>query len=368
MTSHALDRELKVKFQGCTLGIEVVPDSYTVKDFILHKIPAKHQQTHNNESFCVVDLGQLPLLHHQWKLSLPDVQPFYAVKVYNDPLLIKMFAHLGIGFDCASLNEIETVLGMGVHPDRIIYAHPCKMVSHLKYAAQQGVRLMTFDSESELQKVKKFFPSARLVVRIRVAEDSASPFGRKFGCDVPMANHLIDLAFSLNLEVVGVSFHVGSGCLSSSCYQSAIQTCTQVFQHAASVGYKFSVLDIGGGFPGGDNMKLFRDEATAIHQSLEQHFNRRDFPDLKIIAEPGRYFTTTLASNAVCITNVRTLNESGSDKMAYYITDGVHGSMSCALSTTFVKFIPLLVEENDSSPKVKSIVWGPTLGCHGYGV
>jgi ornithine decarboxylase len=33
---------------------------------------------------------------------------------------------LGLGFDCASKNEIETVLNLGVHPSRIIYAQPCK--------------------------------------------------------------------------------------------------------------------------------------------------------------------------------------------------------------------------------------------------
>ena len=58
-------------------------------------------------------------------------------------------------------NEIRTILGIGVSPDRIIYANPCKQVSHLKYAAKKGVRLMTFDNELELYKVKTHFPTAR---------------------------------------------------------------------------------------------------------------------------------------------------------------------------------------------------------------
>lgn len=56
---------------------------------------------------------------------------------------------------------MESVLDMGVSPDRIIFANPCKVISHLKFAAEKGVSLMTFDNESELHKVKKYFPSAR---------------------------------------------------------------------------------------------------------------------------------------------------------------------------------------------------------------
>ena len=46
-----------------------------------------------------------------------------------------------------------------------------------------GVDVMTFDNELELQKIKKLFPQARMVLRIRV-DDSKSicQLGMKFGC------------------------------------------------------------------------------------------------------------------------------------------------------------------------------------------
>ena len=58
-------------------------------------------------------------------------------------------------------NEIDTVLNLGVVPDRIIYANPCKVISHLRFAADKGVEMLTFDSESELYKIKKHFPGAK---------------------------------------------------------------------------------------------------------------------------------------------------------------------------------------------------------------
>jgi len=67
------------------------------------------------------------------------------------------------------------------------------------------------------KKVHELFPEAHMVLRI-LGDDSHSkePFGSKFGARVPdEAISLLDLAKTLGIEVVGVSFHVGSGALSS---------------------------------------------------------------------------------------------------------------------------------------------------------
>ena len=57
--------------------------------------------------------------------------------------------------------EIQLVQGLGVPPERIIYANPCKQVSQIKYAASSGVQMMTFDSEIELMKVARAHPKAK---------------------------------------------------------------------------------------------------------------------------------------------------------------------------------------------------------------
>ena len=47
--------------------------------------------------------------------------------------------------------------------DRIVYANPCKQVSHIRYAAKTNVPRMTFDNVTELHKIKKVFPTAEFV-------------------------------------------------------------------------------------------------------------------------------------------------------------------------------------------------------------
>ena len=50
-----------------------------------------------------------------------------------------------------------------VQGERIIFAHPNKLPSHIKYSKKVGVERMTVDSELELTKIKEFFPEAKLV-------------------------------------------------------------------------------------------------------------------------------------------------------------------------------------------------------------
>ena len=50
--------------------------------------------------------------------------------------MLAMLAAQGTGFDCASAAEIDLVMGLGVPASRIIYAHPCKPMSHIRHAAQ----------------------------------------------------------------------------------------------------------------------------------------------------------------------------------------------------------------------------------------
>jgi ornithine decarboxylase len=57
--------------------------------------------------------------------------------------------------------EISKILDLGVEPERIIFANPVKMASHIKYAAHHGVDTMTFDNHTELSKIKAYHPNAK---------------------------------------------------------------------------------------------------------------------------------------------------------------------------------------------------------------
>ena len=98
-----------------------------------------------------------------------------AIKSNPDPVVLKLLGKSGLGFDCASDEEIEAVLRIDVPPEKIIFAHPTKRISHLELAKRHSVSMMTFDCESELRKIKDIYPEAELVIRMLV-DSSKSEF------------------------------------------------------------------------------------------------------------------------------------------------------------------------------------------------
>lgn len=223
---------------------------------------------------------------------------YAAVKANPDPYVLRLLAALGTGFDCASKNEINTVLGVGnVDPSRIIFANPCKAMSFIRHAAHAQVDKMTFDNTDELYKIARTHPGAKLVVRI-LADDSKSlcRLGLKFGVPLVMVPGLLAKARELGLDVIGVSFHVGSGCYDSSAFADAIMRARAAFDMGREAGYEFDFLDVGGGFEDAN----FEETAAVLNTALGEHFPDRT--NLKVIAEPGRFYVSrafTLATNII---------------------------------------------------------------------
>ena len=223
---------------------------------------------------------------------------FLAVKCNPDPYVIRLLAGLGAGFDCASNNEISQILDIGgIDHSKIIFANPCKAVSFIRNAARRGIDMMTFDNADELYKIARAHPRAKCVLRI-LTDDSKSlcAFGIKFGASLTTVPGLLAKAKELNLDVIGVSFHVGSGCYDPSVYADAIIRARAVFEMGKQAGYTFKLLDVGGGFEDA----LFEEAATVLKQAIDLHFPDRH--DLKIIAEPGRFYVSKafrLAANVI---------------------------------------------------------------------
>ena len=54
-------------------------------------------------------MGRIIDLYDSWMETLPNVNPYYAVKCNSDPMLLKVLASLGVGFDCASKVRKERI-------------------------------------------------------------------------------------------------------------------------------------------------------------------------------------------------------------------------------------------------------------------
>lgn len=102
------------------------------------------------------------------------------------------------------------------------------------------------------------FSLFRLVLRIRSDANVAQILlGNKFGCDLKTeAPILLKQARNLNLDVVGVCFHVGSGCGEPEAFGRSIAAASELFELGRQFGFDMRLLDIGGGFHGRKNSSL----------------------------------------------------------------------------------------------------------------
>ncbi|EDV20649.1 uncharacterized protein TRIADDRAFT_60904 [Trichoplax adhaerens] len=293
--------------------------------------------------------------------------------------------------------DIRLTTALDVKNDNIIYSNPCKGLSHLKVALKKGITLMTFDSEGELQRIKRMVPHAKLLLRLKVDDSKAAfPLGAKYGVPFSRVLHLFKVARKLSLNVIGISFHVGSGCDDPDSFTKAIEKSKKAFNLAKEIGLDLTLLDIGGGYPGiedtlFENVKrdlliprliilicmsdlmakaLYFQVCGAITEALDKYFPTEC--GVEIIAEPGKYFTT---SSMILVTNVigkrlryddnvkTEQNQSHKESMEcmYHINDGLHGSF---LRRLFTKepFIPNVLKSK-SGQFHRSSIWGPT--CNG---
>lgn len=312
----------------------------------------------SNNAFFIVDLNQIIDRYNKWKNLLPRVKPYYAVKCNPDSVMIRLMTALGMGFDCASKNEISLVCNMNADKNKIIYANPCADYNQIQFARANDIDILVFDGEYALHKVKLYHPCAKLVLRIMVDDSySMCRFNSKFGADEETAYKLLGLAQLHGLDVVGISFHVGSGCSSDVPYREALRSARKIFDKAKSMNINMNFLDIGGGFSGKNN-ELFEKICNAINEELDNLFS--DITDLEIIAEPGRYFVETSHTLVLNVIDKKQIkNKETNEKMfKYYLNDGIYGSFNCIQNDHAQ---PVIQPYNERDGKCyKSVVFGPT--------
>ena len=108
---------------------------------------------------------------------------------------------------------------------------------------------------------------------------------QKYGAPLDTTVELLDLARHLDINLVGVSFHCGSGVSDPSAFTKAVEDARTVFDQARAIGLNLRVLDVGGGFTG----EGFESMANTLNKALEDNFS----PSVRVIGEPGRYYVSS---------------------------------------------------------------------------
>ena len=267
--------------------------------------------------------------------NLPRVRPYYAIKANPESEIVRTMYKMGSGFDVASWEEFMIVYDVvegnnkkknQFMNENVIYANPVKRIDSLKKLNNHFLQ-MTFDNFIEIEKIAKYCKNSRLIMRVDVPNTgSVVELSTKFGAPPESCIDLIKYANKMGFKVEGLSFHVGSQCSNFNNYNQAFKIAHDLFEQSKQIGNELTILDIGGGFPVpyDDQVPPFEELAKIINNNITQYFDK---PEIKIIAEPGRFLAATSATSVVEINGKATRN----DKTYYYVNDGVYNTFSGAI-------------------------------------
>jgi ornithine decarboxylase len=311
----------------------------------------KHLAARYGSPLFVIDAERVRRQYRRLAAALPGVDLHYALKPLPHASVIETLHAEGAFFDLATNGEVELVRRLKIPPGRCIHTHPIKRDSDIRTALSFGVKRFVIDNPDELRKFVKYRARCSLLMRVSFrSPDARSDLSRKFGCEPQAVPDLLRLAAELRIKIAGLSFHIGSQASGPAKFVEAIGRCREMMLVAEEIGHAPGILDIGGGFPVDYLQRCMPIEefCAPIRAALGELP-----PDLRVIAEPGRYIS---APAAVAVSTVMGRALRG-DRWWYYLDDGLYGSYSGQVYDHANYPVEALVPDGKTYP---SVLAGPT--------
>lgn len=262
---------------------------------------AKLVAEHGTPAF-VYDAATAKKTYSELRSALPSrVQLAYAVKANPYPELLRLFALLGAGFDCASEGEIRRVANLGLPMQNVLFAGPGKRRAEIALALELGVRLNA-ESWEDLQQVNEL-SSQPVKVNLRVHPSFGSEEGNTiiggsgpsaFGIDEEQLPELLEMLPQLGrVRVAGLHVFIASNQRSST---NLLATYKSVFGLAQDIrkrfGVEFDQIDLGGGLGVPYSPIESPLDTHELGRGLEKLLWDNSWFGGAIILEPGRYLAS----------------------------------------------------------------------------
>lgn len=257
--------------------------------------------------FLLVDSDIVRQKARRFKSAMPRVHPHYAVKANPDERVLRTLIEEGVGFEIASIAELDLLMKLGVPAAEIFYSNPMKSRAYLEYAAAKGVEWYVLDSVEELRKIVSVKPNAKMYLRIDTPNIGSDwPLAGKFGTHLADISAIIQEAVALKADLAGVTFHVGSQCRNPQNWRVGIERAIKVFAEMRQAGLDPRLLNIGGGYPVRHvkpipSIEIIADVINEAIADLPEH--------IRIMAEPGRYLVSDSAYFVCRVVGTATRNE-----------------------------------------------------------
>ncbi len=183
----------------------------------------------------------------------------FSAKSNSNIAVLRLFASLGGGLDIVSGGELFRGLQAGIPPDRIVFSGVGKREDEIAYALESGILMFNVESFQELESINQC--GARLGKRAPIAlrvnpdvDPRTHPYistglrENKFGLDMKSAAEAYKTAATFpNVEVIGISCHIGSQVTEVAPFVDALHRIKELISVLENFGLSISYLDLGGG-------------------------------------------------------------------------------------------------------------------------
>ncbi|MGY0505338.1 bifunctional aspartate kinase/diaminopimelate decarboxylase [Luteimonas sp. e5] len=231
---------------------------------------------------------------------------YFAIKANPHPALLRELHALGFGLECVSLAEIEHVLASvpGIDPARLLFTPSFAPRAEYQAAFEHGVRV-TLDNVEQLQRWPEVFRGRECWLRVDLgrgdghhAKVVTGGSASKFGLPLARVQAFIETARTLDLSVIGLHAHLGSG-IDSPAHWAQVHA--ELATLADGIG-TIETLNLGGGLP----IPYLPDEPEfdldAWARALAEV--KSAFPRYRVVIEPGRFIAAQCGVLLARITQV----------------------------------------------------------------
>ncbi|HSX08895.1 MAG TPA: type III PLP-dependent enzyme [Candidatus Saccharimonadales bacterium] len=241
--------------------------------------------------FLMMDLDQVRKNYHRIQKSIDGVEVYYSIKANDHERIVETLAKENCSFDVSSLRELKLLMKIGVSAERIKCFHPIKNAEFLTELHKYGVDRLAADSLEEIDKIAKFAPKSKIVLRIIVDNEGSDwPLTTKFGIEALESIKFFAYAKKKGLEPYGLTFHVGSQCLNKDNWANAMSAMDDIWQKAEKEGMPLTQLSLGGGIPIQHIKKIpsVEEIGKSVNHALKNKFHMVGGRKLRVTIEPGR--------------------------------------------------------------------------------
>lgn len=248
----------------------------------------------------------------------------FSMKSNSNLAVVRLFALEGGGVDIVSGGELYRALKAEVDPGKIVFSGVGKRPEDLAYGLDSDILMFNTESSQEIERLNSIAgemgKKARIALRVNPDVDPEThPYistglrENKFGIDIREAPDQYAKASKMpNLEVMGVSCHIGSQLTQVDPFVEALRKLLSLVDKLWAMDIPIRYLDLGGG------LGITYDQEEPPHPTEYAEAIKKEVKglDLTLIFEPGRVIT---GNAGILVTKV--LYTKSTDEKNFLIVD-----------------------------------------------